>query len=501
MSLVMTELSNDVLHSPDPNFNPKVFSEDEEDDRNSASERNYSLHLPGGSNVGGGGAVPIAPMTPRRDGNRTRPINLTDGYGNHFVHLTRFIYTKPSAQRERVEIRKAVLENSILLRYPQLNTYRDNGRSSAEQSEDENNLSEPGTSKNCNALTAQINAQCEKINVQIENEPDVSPKIEPSVISNDTNSSNTYQGDNDRESKELTEPLSPSGKPESIEDETSYVDFNLTDVINFCENFKLNENHEKPYPVKRQERSETSFLNHQVGPPQRNEDSETAILPEKPECPIPLQSVRLEKKNGLPKPSGKLNAESIQFIDDDSDNQIDRMSRSCSVGFLDDVDTDCVAPCDSPVRISKRYPKRLFLVGGPSKKDHNFDHLPKSKSNLLTCGKSRSLDSSDLFSHKGGVCKKLEAQTQPEKESKTEHVAPKPETDEKESSVRDVRIPKTSELKEDVITRENIGGSNLCIAGSSIEPLPPPSPRLPRSQPVTPALSKKKRNQSASPIR
>ncbi|KAL0281588.1 UNVERIFIED_CONTAM: hypothetical protein PYX00_002526 [Menopon gallinae] len=505
MSLVMTELSNDVLHSPDPNFNPKVFSEDEEDDRNSTPDRNYSLHPPGGNGVGGsgGGAVPIAPMTPKRDGNRTRPINLTDGYGNHFVHLPRFIYTKPSAQRERVEIRKAVLENSILLRNPQLNSCRDSGRSSAEQSEDENNLSEAGCSNNSIVLTtrAQINAQCEKRNVQIENEPNASPKNQPSVISIDTNSSNTYQGDNDKEVKETTELLSPSGKPESIEDENSYVDFNLTDVISFCENFKLNENQPKPHHMKRQERSETSFLNHHVVQPQKSRDEETAISPTKSDFPGSPQSARTEKKNALQKPSEKMNAESIQFIDEDSDNQIDRMSRSCSVGFLDDVDTDCVAPCDSPIRISKKYPKRLFLVGGPSKKDHNFDHLPKSKSNLITCGKSRSLDSSDLFSSKGEISKKPEAQLQLPKQNKTEATAPKQEMEIKKTSVIDTRTPKNNESKEDIITMENIGGSNLCIAESSIEPLPPPSPRLPRSQPVTPALSKKKRNQSASPIR
>jgi len=68
MCLIMTELRDDVLLAPDPNFNPNVFSEDEEEYKGPPLGSDLANTPPG--------AIPIAPMTPK---------NLRQGRGTRYV--------------------------------------------------------------------------------------------------------------------------------------------------------------------------------------------------------------------------------------------------------------------------------------------------------------------------------------------------------------------------------------------------------------------------------
>lgn len=110
----------------------------------------------------------------------------------------------------------------------------------------------------------------------------------------------------------------PLARPESIEDETSYTDCNLKEVINFCETYKL-EGEIKPKRIrKKPEKNETCFLNK---PPQ-----------------VADSPISAERVNPM------------------------RISRSCSVGFLDDVYTGMVRCQLSLILLNRNAPKRLFLV-------------------------------------------------------------------------------------------------------------------------------------------
>lgn len=82
---------------------------------------------------------------------------------------------------------------------------------------------------------------------------------------------------------------------------------------------------------------------------------------------------------------------------------LDPIVRSCSVGYLDLVDAQMV-PCDVALKmLRKEAPnKRLVLVSRKTKKrrkhkGHGDNGQQSTKPRLRTCGKSKSLDSSDLF--------------------------------------------------------------------------------------------------------
>lgn len=540
MSLVMTELRDDVHHAPDPSFNPNVFSEDEEDEKNGFAERNCLMHPNGGS----GGAIPIAPMTPKnlRQGNRSRLLNAADSNGNQFVHSPRFVHTRPSVVKEHGDIRKAVLENVKSNRnIPTTLPKSEAGNSEDDAGEKSMIDVNPQFLRNYSS-SAHNNAQSEIKNVQKERDAEMAAatpsasssmtsKNRPSISVCEKNVSTCHQNEFDRIVKKLDEMIeaqSPLARPESIEDETCYIDFNLTDVINFCENFKLNEPEMKAKNSTkvRQEKSETSFLNHpqslQSQKPGKNQNLqspkntvapcnvfvengafETVVTHLSTDLSVPAQNLH-RMKSAMER---KFNQENLKFIDEDSDNPLDRMSRSCSVGYLDDVDTGLV-PCELSLTLLKKdYPKRLVLVGGPKKKNRSDKEPPKTKSTLKTCGKSKSLDSSDLFVAEKSNSAPGAPPPPPFRDAKCER---KEISEIVKRQIPDVPVQK----KRNVFAEQTGNKSNETKISSPgeqvaasidnvavVESLPPPSPRLPRSQPASPALSKKKRNQSASPIR
>lgn len=502
MSLVMTELSDDVPHAPDPSFNPKVFSEDEEEERNSLMEKNYSQLSSGGPS--GVGAIPIAPMTPRREENRSRLLNsilsMADGNGNNFFRSPRFVYTNPSLLRERAELRKALVNNSK----------NHNGATASNSQEESGALSKRNNYQPYNSsIKNQSTARVENRNEAIEKPSSSSNKFQPSANNSDRNISNTYH-QNDQVSVEHklnnVSEMNSSSENQGVVDK-EYSDFNLSEVIKFCENFKIGDVDTKRKAIvkARQEKTETSFLNSH-GPlgklnkthnPQTSKTFTTPCtfscdgnVPNHSNADSKIQNIQ-KVKNVLGKRLNqeKIGTENLKFIDENPDNLIDRMSRSCSVGYLDDVDTGLV-PCELTLKLlQKGSPKRLVLVGG-SRKKYPCKQPSKTKSVLKTCGKSRSLDSSELLIS-----------------CKNNYSEQRGETDKKEkASALDVDVELPISLKIDETNdgdnvrkaKENQIGS---LVDGNNESFPPPSPRLPRSQPVTPAMGKKKRNQSSSPIR
>lgn len=82
----------------------------------------------------------------------------------------------------------------------------------------------------------------------------------------------------------------------------------------------------------------------------------------------------------------------------------DSIVRSCSVGYLDLVDAQLV-PCDVALKMLRKDApnKRLILVSRKPKKrrknkvQHDISQQNTKPPRLRNCGKSRSLDSSDIF--------------------------------------------------------------------------------------------------------
>ncbi|KAK0084586.1 hypothetical protein PV325_006755 [Microctonus aethiopoides] len=210
---------------------------------------------------------------------------------------------------------------------------------------------------------------------------------------------------------------------------------------------------------------------------------------------------------------------------------LDPIVRSCSVGYLDLVDAQMV-PCDVALKmLRKEAPnKRLVLVSRKTKKrrknktQHDIGQ-PSAKPRLRTCGKSRSLDSSDMFPSTEQISLAPQLPEHVEEvglitEATDEMKNQQPIDNIDDKHVTDDQIPVAEELNN---TRKDLpivgDGKSSDSLSSSLDglaarlrdfddshSLPPPSPRpsarLPRSSPSSPAPSKKgKRPASASPIR
>lgn len=251
---------------------------------------------------------------------------------------------------------------------------------------------------------------------------------------------------------------------------------------------------------------------------------------------------------------------SLSFIDDDqpgpstahirpSDSLVDSMIRSCSVGYLDMVDAQLVPSDVALLMLRKDAPKRLILVNRKhkTKRQSRRPLQEKNKSpKLKNCGKSKSLDSSDLFPNSTPEIKTVAnfiEEVIPEV-NKSSSSSPT-DVDENSNTKKEVIIPtpnppstpklgffasrsplmrrkktdneskqRRSPKHKNMNNTQTNGGTPLHTqALANLEKLitrlreddkstPPASPRLPRSSPSSPAPSKKgKRPQSASPIR
>ncbi|XP_014486950.1 PREDICTED: uncharacterized protein LOC106750855 [Dinoponera quadriceps] len=223
----------------------------------------------------------------------------------------------------------------------------------------------------------------------------------------------------------------------------------------------------------------------------------------------------------------------------------DSIVRSCSVGYLDLVDAQLV-PCDVALRMLRRDApnKRLVLVSRKTKrrkknKPQHTDIIQQSSKppRLRNCGKSKSLDSSDIFPSNEQI---ITAPQLPEHIEEATGIVNCETVDDKcsEFMVQPIDethevVSKYEEIEKNItgsLTREKLnqleaaaspirGSSPSGSFASSLDglaarlrdfderhSLPPPSPRpssrLPRSSPSSPAPSKKgKRPASASPIR
>ncbi|XP_026668440.1 tubby-related protein 4-like isoform X2 [Ceratina calcarata] len=222
----------------------------------------------------------------------------------------------------------------------------------------------------------------------------------------------------------------------------------------------------------------------------------------------------------------------------------DPIVRSCSVGYLDMVDAQLV-PCDVALNmLRKEAPnKRLVLVSRKTKRrkknkaQQEIGQQTSKSPRLRNCGKSKSLDSSDIFPTNEQIAlppklpehveeatgaTNLEAVEDKSNESLEKSAEVIEALSECAHIVEHVYAVNSSEVKPSRLKSCNSSARGSSPSGSlassldglaarlrdfdESHSLPPPSPRpsarLPRSSPSSPAPSKKgKRPASASPIR
>ncbi|XP_059488666.1 tubby-related protein 4 isoform X2 [Neocloeon triangulifer] len=157
---------------------------------------------------------------------------------------------------------------------------------------------------------------------------------------------------------------------------------------------------------------------------------------------------------------------------------LDPMVRSCSVGYLDLVDLTLNSHGPLGDLSDSAPPKRLVLV---HKKEQ-----PKPK--LTHCGKSKSFDSSEIFPSAEAKKKQTRAnQTANLQSFQKSQATKKPPAN---TTTLSDRAEPIKDLKTEVFVNQNDGLPSSAVERNAI------ATRLPHSTPASPALGKKKRNQS-----
>ncbi|KYN10047.1 Tubby-related protein 4 [Trachymyrmex cornetzi] len=463
MTLVMTELRDDLPSGPDPTFNPNLFSEDEEESYQEASSRATPEAQP----------PPIAPMTPR-NARLNHPNRPKSQISNQFL-TTETLPTSlgkiESYENEYVpyvdlQDMGNLYEN---IRNAPTNTYRTPPRHNPPRCCDVPALQSP---KNAVAPTQTLIAT--------------------------SNAGADYASSIQRMKNALADQQ--AGIPTKKE----------------LENNKLN---------------------------QISQDDKPCLTSA---CATNIISVDDEPRDdieGSEQSRGVHRTSTVISIGPMCSN--DSIVRSCSVGYLDLVDAQLV-PCDVALRMLRRDApnKRLVLVSRKTKRrkkakpQHDVSQPSSKPPRLRNCGKSKSLDSSDIFpsneqissppqlsehveeatglvNSEDGVTKRDESIELSKDE--IHEIADKCKESNESNIVCEAYREKPCRLE---ATASPVKGSSPSGSfASSLDglaarlrdfddnhSLPPPSPRpssrLPRSSPSSPAPSKKgKRPASASPIR
>ncbi|KYN03387.1 Tubby-related protein 4 [Cyphomyrmex costatus] len=476
MTLVMTELRDDLPSGPDPTFNPNLFSEDEEETYQETSSRATPEAQP----------PPIAPMTPRNT-RLNHPNRPKSQISNQFL-TTETLPTSlgkiESYESEYVPYADLQDMGNLYenIRNAPTNTYRTPPRHNPPRCCDVPALQSP---KNAVAPTQTLIAT--------------------------SNAGTDYASSIQRMKNALADQQAGIATKKELE------------------NNKLNQisQDDKPCLTSASATNNIISVSMQNGQALNVEASSSRYISQK-------------QSRGVHRTS------TVISIGPMCSN--DSIVRSCSVGYLDLVDAQLV-PCDVALRMLRRDApnKRLVLVSRKTKRrkkakpQHDMSQPSSKPPRLRNCGKSKSLDSSDIFPSNEQIS------FPPQLPEHVEEVTGLINSEVTEDSItkRNELIESSKdEMREIVDIRKESNESNVvreayrekpCRLEATASPvkgsspsgsfassldglaarlrdfddnhsLPPPSPRpssrLPRSSPSSPAPSKKgKRPASASPIR
>ncbi|XP_078053393.1 WD40 superfamily protein Tusp isoform X3 [Augochlora pura] len=599
MTLVITELRDDVPAGPDPTFNPNLFSEDEEEtfqELQGASRSTPDAQPP-----------PIAPMTPRNarlNSNRPKSQISNQFMANETLPATLSRVENYENELPYVDLQEIgnLYDN---LRTAPANTYRTPPRHNPPRCCDVPALQSP---KNAVAPTQTIiatsNTGTDYAN-NIQRMKTVLADQQVGMVTKKELENNKFNQISQDDKAVLSScpttiiPMSihngqsPGAEPSSSRDCPQSSIVNGLDNNNSCpqpqaiflngvQGRKASHNSGSGATALGHGQSNGAFSKNGIHLASNHSPACSYQFPENIEqcvgqscahCISKFKDFKSHESCGktnasyLPTCGSSSRSEEMRFIDDETRGEAvalehsravhrtptvasigplcvnDSIVRSCSVGYLDMVDAQLV-PCDVALKmLRKEAPnKRLVLVSRKTKRrKKNKTQLEigqqTSKSpRLRNCGKSRSLDSSDIFpvnDHVAAPPKLPEHIEEAAGVVNAEMTEGKSnESLEKTSDVIEVsvecakRVAGTSTVNSPVKPSrlESPNSPARCSSpsgslASSLDglaarlrdfdeshSLPPPSPRpscrLPRSSPSSPAPSKKgKRPASASPIR
>ncbi|XP_058812877.1 tubby-related protein 4 [Topomyia yanbarensis] len=382
MTLVVTELRDDFPTGPDPNFNPNIFSEDEE-------EHNQP-HVASGARKLGEAAPPIAPMSPRPNRFPSRPRRQT-----------------PSALASSSNSRPPLPQLGPLAR--------------AESYEDDTDGAETGEPSRTVATPprqgisySSLVSQCSRPSSASSSQSRVA--ISPLYCEG---SVPTLQSPKNAVApSDIIFDRPPAGQTTlmSYSSNTDYVN-NVVQVKNALmssdHNRANNQSHVNPVPLNLNlnlERIETKTTSNrdsthsapcsskQSTPKKQNLkyiDEETPTNSSSPAV-VPEPSTSSASSSKHPAPTMKRTPTVVSMAPVATSGIPESITRSCSVGYLDNIE---IVPSDAVLSIMRKETpyKRLVLVDKKRQKKYkrNFDDLKKTR--LRQDSKSKSLDSCDIL--------------------------------------------------------------------------------------------------------
>ncbi|KAJ8868905.1 hypothetical protein PR048_030446 [Dryococelus australis] len=411
MTLVMTELRDDVPPDPDPTFNPNLFSEDEEE-------------------LGGGMdgdqsmpdmAPPIAPMTPGRFGPSCQSHSESTTTSDHPVPaLARAeSYEDEFPYVELTDV--ANLCESLKQTQVMPKSYVDGGC--------------------CNCSPVGIYSMGRTTNISPGPPQSARHAVSPLMCEGSVPALQSPKN-----TVAPSDVLIERAAPSQAGGEVQRVKTVLTEQTTQCAvklNLNLNLEEKRPVIVKRMNDAESvnNRILHHTGC--TSELSDITNSQKGATSSMNALNKRKDKQCGKSSPSGNQvgiagrcsnKPEEMKYIDEDARTEpptpdrvgnvrrtpttmsvvpkspaclAESMVRSCSVGYLDLVDAQLV-PCEvALMMLRKETPKRLVLVNRKKQRRRNKAHMSHEAASeksqclkqpkLKQCGKSRSLDSSDIF--------------------------------------------------------------------------------------------------------
>lgn len=392
MSLVMTELRDDFPTGPDPTFNPNLFSEDEEDQLQ--AEERLKLHRTTVENC-----PPIAPMSPRsnRINRPKQPIS------NHLLPKESHNVRQPSTKADTNEEEHVHSKEDVVRYCEAIRPHCSNGHISNQCN---------GRTSNSIQTTSFMGQYTRNVSTTSSTQRHVisplccegsvpalqSPKnaVAPSDIIFDRPPAQTLI------SYSTADYTGTSNNVQQVK--SSIVTSHCRSTI--PQTLSITSEQQKQYVVKKdQTESHKHCSNSSDHARSKNKDvvhSNAHKGNKQCNSSGSQNGVTSEKMKSLDEetfeetaPGSSKNMTGLPYI-------ADSMIRSCSVGYLDVVDVELMPGDVALQMLRKDAPKRFVLVNPKTKHRKHKKQMGDQRgctgsSRLQNCGKSKSLDSSDIF--------------------------------------------------------------------------------------------------------
>uniref|UniRef100_A0A336MJ24 CSON000520 protein n=1 Tax=Culicoides sonorensis TaxID=179676 RepID=A0A336MJ24_CULSO len=364
MTLVITELRDDFPPGPDPNFNPNIFSEDEEEQQQSPTHKpshskSSRYHMSDHQS-----APPIAPMSPRPNRFPSRPRS------NHHHQQSPLTNNHNSSQR------------------PSIPTLGPLAKAESYDDEEENSNSHNNSSESRNVCQSSSYSRIVSQYSRSSSTSSNQSRVAISPLYCEGSVPQLQSPKNAVAPSDIIFDRPPAGGQTTLMSYSSNTDYtnNVVQVKNALSNHDHSSRtnaHVNPVPLN---------LNLNLERVEKVRPSTGVIRKQKD-----LQFIDEEAPpRGIPSSSHTAMKRTPTVVSISPAGIPDSITRSCSVGYLDDVE---MVPSDIALSMLRRETpyKRLVLVDKKRQRKKRFNDNMNKRQRLRQAVKSKSLDFGDII--------------------------------------------------------------------------------------------------------